>query len=372
MSDIMRILSRDAFAEVLGEARARVRQLDPSQWPVLQQIAAQLEHIARSTAGGRVPHEDDRKTTLGTLAARNLEEADPELADQLEELAYTFHRYPLLPKGPPVRRRGILQVWTGRESYRKLILDLGEPRSVGNARADFVVHGDPSGSPQFEIVWDGVCAHVRALGSHRLTILGAPAWYGELAHRGWMTAGATTYRFLVEDRTPPQSPVAPTPESQAALDALLPRREAGTLYAVIDAARSERALELIEESVDPYASLYDGEQGRAFDDVAPYLVHLQRGSGLLERLVHEGWGDAWGIWVDSRAGFDDLRRHLRRFLMVEAEGEQHRLLFRYYDPRVMRSFAGVITPEQRAELLKVIDAIVYPDDAGRVQSLTRP
>jgi hypothetical protein len=237
---------------------------------------------------------------------------------------------------------------------------------VGTAQADFVVDDDAAGSPQFQIVWDGVAAHVQAIEPHRISVDGQPGWYGELAHRGWMTAGRTTFRFLVEDWTPPPGPVALSDAGRAALAELTPRCEAGTLYAIVDAARSDRALQMIEESVDPYASLYDGERGRAHDDVAPYLVHLRADSRLLTRLVTEGWGDAWGIWVDSAADFASVRRHFRRFLLVEAEGEPHRLFFRFYDPRVMHAFAANITPEQRAAVLESIDRIVFerPESAA--------
>lgn len=355
----LQILSRDAFTQVLGAAQRHVLTLDP-RWPLRAQVASQLEFMAATTDEGRVPHEDERtRTSLGPLAARNLEESDPAFADQLQQLGYTFHRYPLLPKGPPVKRRGILQVWSGRESFRKLILSIDAPRSVGTAHADLLVHPDPAGAALFQIHWDGLVAHVQAHDPHRLTINGEPAWTGELANRGWMTAGSTTYRFFVEDRTPPPVPVAPTPASTAALAELSRRCDTGHLYAVIDAARSERALQLVEESIDPYASLYDGEPGRAFDDVAPYLVHLQRDSWLLERFVTEGWGDAWGIFLLSSANFDAVRRHLRQFLMVEVDGEAHRLFFRFYDPRVLKTFAEVITPEQRAELLQDLDALLY-------------
>ncbi|WAS96592.1 immunity protein Tsi6 family protein [Nannocystis punicea] len=356
----MRILSRDAFAEVLAEARRRTRALDPSRWPLLRQIEAQLEFIAEQTKHGRVPHEDERlRTTLGPLAARNLEEVDPEYADQLEEIDYTFRRYPQLPSGPPVRRRGVLQVWSGRETYRKLVLDLGVPRRVGSARADFVVHGDPAGSPHFQIIWDGVSAHVQAEGSHRLSINGESAWYGEMANRGWMAAARTTYRFLVEDRTPPPEPITPSAAALEALAELERRCDGGNLYAIIDAARSDRALQLVEESIDPYASLYDGEQGRAFDDIAPYLVHLQPSSWLLERLVLEGWGDAWGIYAESGAGFDKVRHHFRKFLKVEVEGEPRPWFFRFYDPRVLRTFTKVMTAEQRASFMQELDAILF-------------
>ena len=186
----LQILSRDAFAEVLGAARRRSAELGTAAWPLLRQISAQLDFMAEATEDGRVPHEDERaRTTVGVLAARNLEESDPHFADQLEQLDYTFHRYPLLPKGPPTRRRGILQVWSGRESLRKLVLDIDAPCSVGSAKADRIVHPDLSGDALFQIHWDGLVAHVRALGPHRVTIGGRPAWTGELANRGWMSAG---------------------------------------------------------------------------------------------------------------------------------------------------------------------------------------
>ncbi len=149
MPDLMRIVSRDAFAQVLGEARARTQALDPSQSATLRRIADQLELMARTTARGRVPHEDDRaRVDIGLIAAREFEETDPRYADQLQELDYTYRRYPLLPPGPPVRRRGVLQVWSGRETWHKLVLEPGVPRTVGTAKADFVVDADGAGSPQ--------------------------------------------------------------------------------------------------------------------------------------------------------------------------------------------------------------------------------
>ncbi|MDC0716451.1 DUF4123 domain-containing protein [Nannocystis bainbridge] len=360
MPGLMRITSRDAFAEVLAEARARTRAYEPARWPLLRQIEDQLEFMAGATARGRVPHPDDRgRTGLGPLGVREFADTDPEYADWLGELDYTFARYDVLAPGPARRRRGILQVWSGREGFRKLVLVPGVARTVGTAEADFVVHGDRAGSPQFSVVWDGVCAHVQAIDPHRISVGGEPCWTGELANRGWMQAGRTTYRFLVEDFTQPPAPPNPGEAALRALAQLQGLRDAGTLYAIVDAARADRPLELVEESVDPYASLYDGEQGRAHDDVAPYLVRLGRGSGLLERLVGEGWGEAWGVFVVSGAEFEVVRRQLRRFLMIDLEGEAHRVFFRFYDPRVLQTVAPVLTADQRGDFLRHLEAVLY-------------
>nr|WP_276604335.1 DUF4123 domain-containing protein [Nannocystis pusilla] len=229
-----------------------------------------------------------------------------------------------------------MQVWSGRESFRKIVLDPGIGRTIGTADAEVVVHPDRAGSPQFHIVWDGVCAHVQAIDPHRIVVGGEPCWTGEMANRGWMQAGRTTYRFLVEDFTPPPAPVKPSEAALAALARLRGLRDAGTLYGIVDAARADRPIELIEESVDPYASLYDGEQGRAFDDVAPYLIRFERDSGLLERIVGEGWGERGAS--SSSAGPNRGRASpLRRFCGSTSRARRTRSSFATTRARCRRS-----------------------------------
>ena len=363
MPATMRILSRDAFAAVLGETRALTDRLGAGT-RALQVVAAQLAFMAEKTARGRTPSAPERgQTTLGPLAVREFESSDPDYADRLEELDYTFQRYPQLPPGPPIRRRGVLQTWSGPGAFSKLILEPGEPRLIASDGAPLDRPPRP-GEHHVFLVWDGVSAHVQARGNHRLGINGTPAWYGELGNHGWLLVGETTLRFFVEDHTPPPKPPPANPPAEAALAELRQHRRAGELYAVIDAARGLRPLQLLEESPDMFASLYDGEAGRSLDAVAPYLVHLREDSQLLDRLVLEGWGEAWGLWLTSRADFTAVRRHLRQFLKIEVEDNPRPVFFRFYDPRVFTSFAPTASPQQRAALLRDCTAILYEDHEG--------
>jgi hypothetical protein len=124
-------------------------------------------------------------------------------------------------------------------------------------------------------------------------------------------------------------------------------------------------LQLLDESIDAHASLYEGDAGRALDKVAPYLVKLSPDSGLVDRLVHEGWGRAWGIWLTSSAMPKLVRRALRRLLMVQAEGRRERMYFRFYDPRVLVRFLPLATVRQKSELLSDITSICYEDGAAQ-------
>lgn len=125
--------------------------------------------------------------------------------------------------------------------------------------------------------------------------------------------------------------------------------EAEPLFAVLDAARDRRVLKFLQSTDQEYESLYEGPDGEALAEVAPYLLNLPRDSEWLGRLVQEGWGNSWGIFLTSRLSFNETRRHLRKFLKVQEEATGRQLYFRFYDPRVLRSFLPTCTPEQRAE-----------------------
>src|SRR5262249_47314448 len=122
----------------------------------------------------------------------------------------------------------------------------------------------------------------------------------------------------------------------SALNAL--RAEGTPLYAVLDAARDDRIRTLLHESVEESLSLYEGVEGHALAHVAPYLVALPQGSRLLPRLVQEGWEKRWGIFFVCPLTFKEVRRHLRRFLVIADAETRERFYYRYYDPVVLRSF----------------------------------
>ena len=70
---------------------------------------------------------------------------------------------------------------------------------------------------------------------------------------------------------------------------------------------------------------------------APYLADLTDDEESLNELIAEGWGESWGVFVSSHADLDQVRHHLRRFLIVD-DDTGRKLYFRYYDPRVLRTF----------------------------------
>jgi hypothetical protein len=149
-------------------------------------------------------------------------------------------------------------------------------------------------------------------------------------------------------------------------DALVEQRlglEESALYAVLDAARDDLVLPWIRTSGADAVCLYDGWQANELSDVAPYLVSVPRGSEHLRALLAESWGRCWGVYLSSNAEVRELRRHLRRFLRVRVEG-RGRMLFRFYDPRVLRAFLPTCTVEEANAFFGPVDAFVAEGHAG--------
>ncbi|MFP2923982.1 DUF4123 domain-containing protein [Pyxidicoccus sp. 3LG] len=262
-------------------------------------------------------------------------------------------------------RHAIVQVRWGPMAYRKAIVAPGQSLRVGRAEsAEFVVpHDTKLADAHFEVSWDGTRGWVKDLGTRTGTQLGGQrVEQAELTNGIWLRAGRTDFSVYFERTTPPPKALTEdsseiTASKEQALKVLQEQKE--PLYAILDAARSERILELLRESVEEHWSLYEGTQGEALADVAPYLVQLTSDSMLLEALVREGWTQSWGIYLTCTLAPLEVRRHFRKLLMVEAEDIESKLYFRFYDPRTMQVFITTRTEPQRPELPTPISHFMY-------------
>ena len=137
------------------------------------------------------------------------------------------------------------------------------------------------------------------------------------------------------------------------------------LFALLDAARDPKVLAAIRDGGQPYQSLYEGPD----DDLAeygPYLVQLDNHGTSLARLVADGWGRSWGVYLTSPADFESIRHHFRRYLKVEIPGAAAAALFRFYDPRVLREFLACWTLAEREAFHGPVSCFAIEDAEGSV------
>lgn len=127
------------------------------------------------------------------------------------------------------------------------------------------------------------------------------------------------------------------------------------VFAVLDGASIAGLLTGLYRYHPDYVCLYRGDLQPDMAEVAPYLVRLEPAAEFTAWVIERGWGKHWGIFAISDATLRDIRQHFRRFLVVhDSSGKP--LLFRYYDPRVLRLYLPTCTAE---ELLTVFGSITY-------------
>ena len=244
-----------------------------------------------------------------------------------------------------------LEVQSGSRKGDKIRLNPGQVVRIGRSSSSDFSFADDShmSSAHFSVDCGVGGCRVADLHSRNGTLVnGQKVDAASLKDGDTIMAGETAFLVRIEGEEAGfmdiEAKVAHDATPQERLLFLL-RRDFQPLYAVLDAARDIKILALLLKSNEEYQSLYEGPQGAKLAQVAPYLVRLKKESALLEKLVREGWGETWGVYLTCPSEFQELRRHLRHFLEVMLpEGKQ--VYFRFYDPRVLRVYLPTCTFEE--------------------------
>lgn len=141
------------------------------------------------------------------------------------------------------------------------------------------------------------------------------------------------------------------------------------LHAVVDAARCPEAWNFVRRAGDAARCLFTGEAVATFADAAPYLVALD--ATRLDAWLAEAWGNAWGVLIHDAQPPAVLAEDLRRAFVARLP-DGRRVLFRHYDPRVLRGFGAHASVEARWMFHRRIGRFVLESRAGEALVLDRP
>lgn len=125
------------------------------------------------------------------------------------------------------------------------------------------------------------------------------------------------------------------------------------LYGIVDTARDPALYDVVMASVEKEC-LFAGKMDPILARAAPYLVRLDSDAALFKAWREHGWGRSWGILCYSPSPLGQLRRHLRHFLQAMLP-DGTVALFRFYDPRVWRTYAVSCTPEEMQPWFRQVD-----------------
>jgi hypothetical protein len=141
---------------------------------------------------------------------------------------------------------------------------------------------------------------------------------------------------------------------------LWPRGFTRDVWMIVDAARDKQIYPMLVASYMEYSCLYSGQLAPAIERAAPYLVQLEFESSYTRRLLERAWGNSWGVILRCDSSLPRVRRHLRQFLMVrDPRGQQ--VLFRYYDPRVLRVYLPTCNREELRTVFGPVECYYMED-----------
>lgn len=137
------------------------------------------------------------------------------------------------------------------------------------------------------------------------------------------------------------------------------------VYAVLDGASMHDLPYLLDEHEVENVCLFSGRLDPEVAATAPYLARLEQDSEFLRLVLERGWGHHWGILalIPAEISFGNVRKHFRTFLRVRGpDGEP--MLFRYYDPRVMRIYLPTCDEEESETVFGPATCYLMEDEEG--------
>jgi hypothetical protein len=133
------------------------------------------------------------------------------------------------------------------------------------------------------------------------------------------------------------------------------------LYLLLDAAKMDGLIHTARELNKNCECLYKGGSEEELADYAPYIFSFEQDTEFAVWIHHNGFGNSWGIFVNSEESMEVIYKHFRKFLMVKTE-EGKQLYFRFYDPRVLRIFLPTCDAQQLAEFFGPIHYFFMEDE----------
>ena len=152
------------------------------------------------------------------------------------------------------------------------------------------------------------------------------------------------------------------PRASYIKEQLWPKGSGREVWMIVDGARDRRVFGALLDSYLTYTCLYHGDIAPELEVVAPYLVQLEYDDKYSQQLIERAWGNSWGVFLKCGASVATLRRHLRKLLSVRGPNGDI-LLFRYYDPRVLRVYLPTCRSEELETVFGPIDRFWLEDDS---------
>ena len=139
-----------------------------------------------------------------------------------------------------------------------------------------------------------------------------------------------------------------------------------SVYAVLDGALNEELFFTLTVMLNelPYISLYVGEDRENLEEVAPYLVELEKESELTDWIL-KNYNEEWGFFIQSPHNLETIHEELYQRAKIIDETTNQNIFIRFYDPRATEKYIKLQTKEELEELFEVAPTIFYANSEDK-------
>ncbi len=124
-------------------------------------------------------------------------------------------------------------------------------------------------------------------------------------------------------------------------------------FAIVDTAQ-DSALHPLVLKTPGHQCLVSGDVAPVLAATLPYVVAMRTGEPLADAWRDHGAGRNWGVLFQSTRSIDSLRLHFKKFINAKLP-DGLVALFRFYDPRVFRTYIMAATPAERLPWFDGVD-----------------
>lgn len=151
-------------------------------------------------------------------------------------------------------------------------------------------------------------------------------------------------------------------------DQFWPKGPRPDMWMIIDGGRDRRIYPAVTYSGLQHECLFAGNLSIPLQRSAPYLVQLELDDRATIRMIDGAFGQSWGTFLRADVGIKTLRRHLRTMLRVQAPNGKY-MLFRYWDPRVLRVYLPTCLPDELHRFFGPIEQVYVEDQTTKSRFL---
>ncbi len=141
-----------------------------------------------------------------------------------------------------------------------------------------------------------------------------------------------------------------------ALYALVDEMHVGaSLYAIVDTGIYRDFIDILDIENPPHHILFKDAFVPEYENVAPYLVALNREDDFSKAFVSKGQGETWLSFVISRQDISTLAYELKERINVYSQAHEREIILRFYDPRNMQQYFNMLDEDEKETLFRDIN-----------------